>query len=908
MATDEAPQTQTMYGPDGQAVEVPLDQVRQAYHSGKLGFAEGQPVYLQKGQEVVALDGAKAGELFDSGLANTVRLAGEGDFAKQEEAKEYSGALRGLEAAAYGGARGLTLGGSDWVASQLGGEQTAEHMRKLEEHRPVASLVGEGVGIGLPLLFTGGSSGVGLAARGAEAVRGAGLGLLGRGAEIATALPRGVGALGRGAEGIAARGLAEAGLAETGLASRTMRAATGAAVEGALYGVGQEVSEASLRNEEITAEKLLAAAGHGALLGGVLGGSLTVAGAALRGAVSKAEEAGKGLLGRVAKREEALTNELAAAAPKAESTIKILAQKAEVEYTIKALGATPQQVDRLVGMGDDIVTRAVRMANEDTPKLLGKSELAFLPMAKKAEAAVLLEKKAGKAIGDIIDELSQASIKPDIAAVTSRVFREKLVPLAEEFGPKAKKAMKEGKKILAELDEKLEGQTVKDLWNAKRSIGEDVNWVKLGRGEGSRVDKLKADIYRSLDAEIKRVGEAASAELGEGVAARWANANREYRAATWLKQTTEKGAHKAAAAEGPLTRMSGTLETAASVGLAAMTGGVWAVPMLVGSKLAAHVARTYGQDAAAKIAGAASRGEMVKGIEGALDKQLGQKVAGLFGRTAEGVQKTPLLLPAATALERETGRREPKGKLAVRYQAKRDQVAQFLAAPEAHVAAATRGLAQVPVGVREHLAKKAIVGAQFLQGKAPVRDPDPLQPHLSVPAPSPQEMDRYLRYAKALDAPLSVLDDALAGKLSREAVEALKTVYPHVYDELRAQVTAQLVETRKPLPYQERLQLNILLDVPTDRTLEPQFVQALQKAYASLSQGQGQGAPAPGSGQGPRSLPSHPVQIAKAYETKASGLEGPALHVTFRIPSEYDFGASQKPSGCASDQHNDGCD
>ena len=95
-------------------------------------------------------------------------------------------------------------------------------------------------------------------------------------------------------------------------------------------------------------------------------------------------------------------------------------------------------------------------------------------------------------------------------------------------------------------------------------------------------------------------------------------------------------------------------------------------------------------------------------------------------------------------------------------------------------------------------------------------------------APSHSEMDRFMRYAGAVDRPESVIDDLRHGRASREAIEALRAVYPSLYQRLVREVTQQLASDEgAPPSYQHRLQLGLLMGAPVDPTMTPSFMAML---------------------------------------------------------------------------------
>lgn len=185
------------------------------------------------------------------------------DQAQKQEAarrdKYGSGVGTELRAGAEGAARGISFGLSDAALGALGADK--EGLRERKERNPYSAGIGEAAGIGAGLLLPTGVVGAGVKGAAAAGELGA-----------------------RGAAALLGRAGVEGGtIASRALASGA-KAATGSAIEGALYGAGQGVSEAALGDPADAAEKILAHATMGALLGGGLGG----AAGALGGVGSKA--------------------------------------------------------------------------------------------------------------------------------------------------------------------------------------------------------------------------------------------------------------------------------------------------------------------------------------------------------------------------------------------------------------------------------------------------------------------------------------------------------------------------------------------------------------------------------------------------------------------------------------------
>jgi len=106
--------------------------------------------------------------------------------------------------------------------------------------------------------------------------------------------------------------------------------------------------------------------------------------------------------------------------------------------------------------------------------------------------------------------------------------------------------------------------------------------------------------------------------------------------------------------------------------------------------------------------------------------------------------------------------------------------------------------------------------------------------------PSEQEMYKFKKYLEAVQNPLVVMQHLKRGQISREGVEAISFVYPELYVEMQSNVFKQL-EKQKDVDYQQRLQLGILMGIPTDRALEPAAVADFQKHYSEAQVSQAGG-------------------------------------------------------------------
>lgn len=204
--------------------------------------------------------------------------------AELDRHEKYGGALGMLGSAAAGGARGLSLGLSDLALTQSGLVEP-QTLKDLKEENPVTSTVSEIAGNLVPVV---GELGLG-AKLGGEA---AGL------AKTATSLSPAAGAtkVGAGIESAVSQALGSQMAAK--LAGATARGAA----EAELYNIGHNLSEASLGDEQLTAERLLAHSGEALAVGAGLGFGLSAGGMALKAAAQKASGALDGLSSLVAEK------------------------------------------------------------------------------------------------------------------------------------------------------------------------------------------------------------------------------------------------------------------------------------------------------------------------------------------------------------------------------------------------------------------------------------------------------------------------------------------------------------------------------------------------------------------------------------------------------------------------------
>lgn len=174
--------------------------------------------------------------------------------------------------------------------------------------------------------------------------------------------------------------------------------------------------------------------------------------------------------------------------------------------------------------------------------------------------------------------------------------------------------------------------------------------------------------------------------------------------------------------------------------------------------------------------------------------------------------------------------------------------------------ATTGHLNDAAPNITDQLNLTALNGIQFLASKAPKISEDFFGKRIT---PSRSEMLKFARYVRAVNDPMTVLEDLAAGQLSREGVEVLRTLYPSMYQAVQAQMLDHLSELRQGLKYEQRTQLTLLLGVPIDPSNRPEVLRSIQAMYQTQTQQKQQQG---GSGSS--------SQIAQLYQTQAQKNEG----------------------------------
>jgi hypothetical protein len=125
--------------------------------------------------------------------------------------------------------------------------------------------------------------------------------------------------------------------------------------------------------------------------------------------------------------------------------------------------------------------------------------------------------------------------------------------------------------------------------------------------------------------------------------------------------------------------------------------------------------------------------------------------------------------------------------------------------------------------IAPHIQAISTIGGQFLASKIPY---PPTQYALDDKwEPTPDQIQKFAMYYKAVDDPISALNQVKNGTLSNETMETLTTVYPKLLDEMRSQL---IQDMKQPANYAAKISLAKFMGEPLDSFQTPQSVMANQ--------------------------------------------------------------------------------
>lgn len=683
-------------------------------------------------------------------------------------------------AAALGATRGLSFGLSDQFLVKSG-LANADQLKEIKERNELASLTGEAAGTIAPLLVPGGAA----TAPGAIA-------------KVSTL-----------AEKSLAKVLAEQGsksIAKS-IVAKTLPKAAGSAVEGAAYGIGQLISEDALGTSKLNAENALANAGIGALLGGSVGG-LFAAPASLLPIVEKG----------ASKIKSTATSKFAKATDPAEAALDLY-------------GFTPTQRAKLKAKNAAFV--------EDLPQWTAdKAKLGIFTNSEKLRNNLQeLKINSGNKISSIISTIDniaekEAGILPSAKSVYAGIASNIDSTILQEYknipGYKSQLApVKDLKSEFIELAKQPGDVKVKDLHNLRQKID---SLIKFDKQPGTYTLKEKAlnDIRHLLNDEISNLAEKATlADKQKSFGSlldELKQANKDYSYVSRIlpnidKKIEKDSAKKALGISDMLAIGSGEILHEGLGGLA-----------VLGKKF-------LESDLRRRVT-----------ILSAIEKQ-NKQTENFIKSSVEDFLKSKKFINAAKSgtssilikskFSEDSKNRRPTSKEDA-FKNLSERIAEYTANPEKLEKILTTrmfGLNQAAPNTALEVSSTAVKGLTFLNSKLPKPAADLVNKNIFTKRtykPSEIELSKFSRYLEAVENPLSAISDLKNGTLTSEKVEAVKEVYPELYAKMQQMTMESVQNSKEQIPYNKRLQLGILLDIPTDESLKPENIAGLQTSFVNL--------------------------------------------------------------------------
>lgn len=831
-----------------QIVEVPDEEVLQHFQSGKFAFEQGQKLDVTNAYgDTGTIDAKEFGKAFGS---KKYTFQTPEELHQKELEKQYGGIGGTAAAAGEGLARGLTVGLSDPLAiagaKALYGQETAEkvrtHLRGEQETHPYVSTGTEVLGMVAPLIASGGTAEAGLVARaGAEGVEGAGLlGRFGRGlvtgTEVLGAPSKGIAAAGDLAEKAVAAIVGDGAQSTVGkLAQKALSRGASDAVQTALMNVGHEISESSLGDHKLAADKLWSAVGHGLMFGGGFGLATGAGGVLAHKAATSAIEHVSPLLKRTAE----------------EQAVKSLSYGGlQSTRAFKSMERLPGKAE---GVGREVLDSKILEAGDT-----------FEHIAPKVGAA---KEEAGAALSSTLKILDGKGARlPELGEIEARIIKDAekelgtLRNLNEAGFTKLDKAVSDVREHFGDTPFTLEG-----LRDFRSKLDKQINFTRAESAHGTVSAPLEAllSARRTLEKVVEETADKEGSRLGLGsdvldiYKAQKLRYQRLSIAEDLVQDSLPRATKNATFGLGEKAMLAAEM-----AGGLAMGHPIAGLALGVGSALAGKVIRERGNATAAvlldKVGSLASVRTSIKQV----DRRIAEGVERFFdGRKSE----TKVLRPLSKA------DRTSQYEEAVRNTRAASDPKAVAAYTESHLGS----LRHVAPRIAAAFQQTASTAALYALSRLPKEQtPISFQPQFAKKTkvlPDPYVQDKFLREYRVLTDPASVVDDMASGTLSYEAVQTLKIVNRPLYDDIGKRLHERAIDPNaKPMKTDQLIQGSIFFGRPLTDWMKPSAILGSQNAYQSGAPSPGTAPPSKGAGKStPKSFDS-----AIASPTKLSGFGG----------------------------------
>lgn len=712
------------------------------------------------------------------------------------------------ESALYGALDSLTLGGFGAAATKAGLIDKERYKEVINRNRTSYDVADIGTSIGTTLL-TGGGAGIAKGAATAAAKQ-AGKKSLAKGI-TKKILSKSGPALAESASKATEKALAKLlkenakDSAVKSIVKKALPSAAGSAIEAGLFTGQHLITEHTLGNAEITAENVMATLGSGALMGGIAGGIFNPKAIAPLGKSTKKAAKATG----VDKKVDDLINKYSDPKKALVEYLEIPAARQD-----KFLKDNPVFVDEFA----DWANKNIDFRTTNTNKKIYENLSNF-------------KDNAGVRLGKAMEDLDNISVNTPGIVKSRLQHSNKMIERAQskidelKNVPGTKGIRKALKKEVVDHYEKQ----AKRIGNVKPTeLHEYKMWldkqIKYKKGRDNFTDKEEAfylmrDILKEeIDETAQRAWMAGRQDLADIIK----TANKDYHYSSIVLPQMVKKINK---------------KQVSNLGLKELVlGGA-----LVGADPALGIAGGIARSAAKSDA--VKRFMILRPLEKAnqqVESKIAKGVNSFFkaGKLAGSAAKIGSLKALSKSSLAVKDRKEPKDNKEAYKNIKENlvEIKTNTEETEKKIMLRTRHLAEEAPAVTQFTVMTAKRATDFLLSKLPKPLTNNGQKNSFTKRewePSDSQMAKFQRYVEAVENPLSVVDDLDNGTLTREAAEALQIVYPRIFQQLQEKVMTTLNSSEDVVPYNKRLQLGILLNIPTDESLQPEAIKGLQDNFVT---------------------------------------------------------------------------
>jgi len=400
--------------------------------------------------------------------------------------------------------------------------------------------------------------------------------------------------------------------------------------------------------------------------------------------------------------------------------------------------------------------------------------------------------------------------------------------------------------LFFEVAEKTKGSAAGRLLDrGKLSTNRDALEVAKSYGDfkaSDRIDAMRETIAADLAAMRKRAEFSDSAELKAAVASM---EKAEKRVLSAMDQASENAQILHRQREMNRTPLSGVLAAAGPSGAmvtggilgglpGALVGGVMAMAARPGNTIRTLSAiRHLADSSGLKIDGILRRATAAGDAADAAVK------AGSLRKLARAKQK----VKTGARLTRSAATRAAAQATNLRTQEQREKArrAAELADPERLAQALARDLfdvMEVAPDLGGAMSERVHAAAEFLSDKLPPESVDPLTGKSTIV--DDVTRDRFDRYYEAVTEPIKTLKKLEDGTFTSEHAEAIRTVWPRLYEDMQMRVFQQLADAADKgaaLPLSAKVSLGVLFDLVTDPSMTGRFQAQKAAAMGAPSEG-----------------------------------------------------------------------